>query len=198
MSRIINKTYIYYNHCCDSCKPITVDVYLLTKHIYFLKSYKRNSQETDQLLPHGSLSHYKYFTSFLIFFSSLHSPCHLRLFFFALCWICSFLQVPFPAQRHRGTAAWIQKPLLRRVTVKLSIVETKVPICFCFPFQRIKLRGTENWKRKKKLGGTFKPAIFTSAVIYASTILHCTVGYVVKLMVWETHPSELLCFEMRS
>lgn len=88
MSRTINKTYIYYNHCCDSCKPITVDVYLLTKHIYFLKSYKRNSQETDQLLPHGSLSHYKYFTSFLIFFSSLHSPCHLRLFFF-----CSVLNL---------------------------------------------------------------------------------------------------------
>lgn len=76
MSRTINKTYIYYNHCCDSCKPITVDVYLLTKHIYFL-----------YLLPHGSLSHYKYFTSFLIFFliAALTLPSQTFFFFFLLC-----------------------------------------------------------------------------------------------------------------
>lgn len=72
MSRTINKTYIYYNHCCDSCKPITVDVYLLTKHIYFL-----------YLLPHGSLSHYKYFTSFLIFslIAALTLPSQTSFFF---------------------------------------------------------------------------------------------------------------------
>lgn len=71
MSRTINKTYIYYNHCCDSCKPITVDVYLLTKHIYFL-----------YLLPHGSLSH-KYFTSFLIFslIAALTLPSQTSFFF---------------------------------------------------------------------------------------------------------------------
>lgn len=42
------------------------------------------------------------------------------------------------------------------------------------------------------------PLIFTSARKARSTTLHCILGNIVKLMLWELRPAELLCFEVCS
>lgn len=65
MSRTINRTYIYYSHCCDWCKPITVDAYLHTDHNVFLKILHKKLTGNSCYLAHQYIiSYHKYFKSY--------------------------------------------------------------------------------------------------------------------------------------